>query len=283
VEGTIVVGVDESTYARAAMRWAVGHAAVHHAHVHAVMAWGFIDQHHLEPDAAIDPHYDATVATKVLTDLVARAVGADQSIRTTAVNDLPARALLETAAADDAELLVVGARGMGGFKALTLGSVSRQVLHGARCPVAVIRDDATRTGEPIVVGIDGSAHARRALAWAVEHARLAQLPVVALYAFQLPYSPTGLYLPAPDIGELGADGERFLAQQLEGIDTTGLVVPIESRAVADRAGAALVDASSVASLVVVGSRGHGRLASTVLGSVSDQVSHHAMCPVVVVP
>lgn len=283
MEGTIVVGVDESTYARAALRWAVAHAAVHRARVHAVMAWGFIDQHHLEPDAAIDPHYDSTVAAKVLADLVGRAVGADHSVRTTAVNDLPARALLETADADGAELIVVGARGMGGFKALTLGSVSRQVLHGARRPVAVIRDDAMRTGQPIVVGVDGSGHARRALAWAVEHGRLAQLPVVALYAFHLPYSATGLYLPSPDIGELGADGERFLARELDGIDTSGLVAPVECRSVADRAGAALVDASSVASLVVVGSRGHGTLAGTVLGSVSDQVSHHAMCPVVVVP
>jgi len=52
------------------------------------------------------------------------------------VNDLPARALLT--AADGASMLVVGSRGLGGFKGLLLGSVSQQVAHHALCPVLIV-------------------------------------------------------------------------------------------------------------------------------------------------
>jgi nucleotide-binding universal stress UspA family protein len=57
-----------------------------------------------------------------------------------AVEDAPVRALIETASEDD--LVVVGSRGHGGFKAALLGSVSQQVVHYAVCPVTVVRADA---------------------------------------------------------------------------------------------------------------------------------------------
>ena len=81
-------------------------------------------------------------------DLVARAVGDDTEVACRVVCDLPSRALLDAAAG--ASLLVVGARGMGGFRGLLLGSVSRQVLHGAHGPVAVVRDDTIAAGGPVV-------------------------------------------------------------------------------------------------------------------------------------
>ena len=277
----IIVGVDESDFARAALRWAVDHATPTAQPVTAVMAWGYIDQHHLEPGAPFDPEYTSTIAAKVLDDLVARAVGDDQAVWRLAVCDLPAKALLD--AAKDASLLVVGARGMGGFRGLTLGSVSRQVLHGAGCPVAVVRDAADRAGSPVVVGIDGSGPSGRALEWAVDHATRRGLRVIAVHAWHLPYTATGLYLPYPEPDELAAGADRFLHTQLAHVDTSRLIAPVECRAVAARASTALIDASPLASVVVVGSRGHGQLTNTILGSVSDQVSHHAACPVIVVP
>jgi len=277
----IIVGVDESPYARAALRWAVAHAATTGQPVTAVMAWGFVDQHHLEPGAPFDPHYTSAIAAKVLDDLVAQALGREDAVVRHPVCDLPARALLEAGA--DASLIVVGARGMGGFRGLLLGSVSRQVLHRATGPVAVVRDDAERAAGPVVVGIDGSAASHRALVWAVDHARRSRLPLVALHAWHLPVTSAGFYVPWPDPDELAAGADRFLRTQLAAVDTEGLVTPVECRAVSDRASAALVEASSLASLVVVGSRGHGQLAGAVLGSVSDQVAHHATSPVVVVP
>jgi nucleotide-binding universal stress UspA family protein len=277
----IFVGVDESTYAQAALRWAVDHAVHTHQHVTAVMAWGYIDQHHVEPNAPFDPQYSSTIAAKVLDDLVSRAIGTPEAVSRLAVCDLPASALLTAAA--DASMLVVGARGMGGFRGLLLGSVSRQVLHRATCPVAVIRDDAARVGGPVVVGIDGSGPSQRALRWAVDHARTRQLPLIAIHAWDLPYTATGFYLPGPDPAELTVDAQRFLRDQVARVDTTGLVEPVECRAIGDRPSTALLDASSLASLVVVGSRGHGQITGALLGSVSDQVAHHATSPVVVIP
>jgi len=277
----IIVGVDESDTAQAALRWAVDHATKTHQPVTAVMAWGYIDQHHLEPNAPFDPHYSSGIAANVLDELVARAVGDDADVARLTVCDLPARALLESAAG--ASLLVVGARGMGGFRGLLLGSVSRQVLHGAACPVAVIRDAASRGGGPVVVGVDGSASSQRALEWAVHHAAAHGLRLVAMHAWRLPYTMTGPLLSYPDPDELADGAEQLLREQLAHVDTSGLVAPVERRAVDGRAAAALIEASALASVVVVGSRGRGQIANTVLGSVSDQVSHHATSPVVVVP
>jgi nucleotide-binding universal stress UspA family protein len=63
--------------------------------------------------------------------------GADVDIEIRPVNDLPARALVE--ASSDASLLVVGSRGLGGFRGLLLGSVSNNCVHHAHCPAVVVR------------------------------------------------------------------------------------------------------------------------------------------------
>ncbi|HUC32134.1 MAG TPA: universal stress protein, partial [Ilumatobacteraceae bacterium] len=65
------------------------------------------------------------------------------------------------------------------------------------------------------------------------------------------------------------------------LDTPGVVA--QARALQGPASSALLDAAANASVVVVGARGHAKLPGSLLGSVSDQVVHHATCPVVVVP
>lgn len=277
----IVVGVDESTFARAALRWAAAYGAECNIPVTAVLAWDYILQHHVEPDVRFDPRYGEEMAAKVLDELVVRALGPDHTIDQRVINDRAEHALIE-AAGDDAAAIVVGARGMSGFKGLLLGSVSRYVLHTATCPVIVIRDEAERTDLPVVVGVDGSEPSQRALAWAVDYARCRSLPVVALHAWVVPYSPFGLYAP-PDLGKQAQAATRFLDDELAGIDESGLVAPIERRVVEQRAITALLEASAGASIVVVGSRGRGQVTRMLLGSVSEQLSHHANCPVAVIP
>jgi len=277
----IIVGVDESSYAQAALRWAVGYAALRNVPVTAVLAWDYIEQHHLEPNARFDPSYGSEMANKVLDELVRRAVGDDNEVARVVVCDHAGHALVE-AAGIDASLVVVGARGMSGFKGLLLGSVSRHLLHAATGPVAIVRDDASRVNEPVVVGIDGSEPSRRALEWAVDYARCRQLKLIALHAWMLPFTMLGVFAP-PDVAECAARADRFLEDELMHVDATGLIEPIERRTVEGRPSAALLEASCLASLVVVGSRGHGEFTNTLLGSVSDQVSHYATCPVVVVP
>ena len=95
--------------------------------------WSYLDQ----SGATFDPTYGEDDARRLLDEAVAAAgipAGVDVERRT--VNDLPARGLLDSAA--DADLLVVGARGRGGFRGLLLGSVSQQAAQHAPCPVVIV-------------------------------------------------------------------------------------------------------------------------------------------------
>jgi len=277
----ILVGVDESSYSHAALVWAVAYGSDSKLPVTALLAWDYIGQHHIDPDAVFDPGYGSEMAENVLDQLVDRAIGPAHDVALVVECNHAGPALVK-AAGDDASLIVVGARGMSGFKGLMLGSVSRYVLHSAPCPVAVIRDNAAREGEPVAVGIDGSEPSRRALRWAVEYARCRQLELIAVHAWSIPYSPYGLYAP-PDLSKQAHTAEQFLAHEVAKVDASGLVKPIELRVVEGRASGVLREMSALSSLVVIGSRGHGQLTNMLLGSVSDQVSHYASSPVVVIP
>jgi nucleotide-binding universal stress UspA family protein len=139
----------------------------------------------------------------------------------------------------------------------------------------------------IVVGVDHSEGARAALRFALEEAKLRQATLRVVHAWQYGYvGATGLEGAYPalggDIKELRDAAERDLDATLrESIPETG-TVEIERRVVEDRPAAALVDESRGADLLVVGSRGHGGFTGLLLGSVSQQVAHHAACPVVIV-
>ena len=134
--GIVVVGVDGSKGAGLALRWAAQEARLRGARLRAVHAWSYLDQE----GKAFDANYGDDDARRFLDEAIAglgeAADGLD--IERTAVNDLPARGLLDSAI--DADLLVVGARGMGGFRGLLLGSVSQQVVQHAPCPVVIVPD-----------------------------------------------------------------------------------------------------------------------------------------------
>jgi nucleotide-binding universal stress UspA family protein len=130
----VVVGVDGSAGSRRALRQAALEASSHDATLEVVMAWGLFDQ---PGDEGFDPHYDADRARATLQRIVDDEVGPPRpTMVLRPVNDLPARALL--GAAEGAVMLVVGSRGLGGFKGLMLGSVSQQVAHHATCPVLIV-------------------------------------------------------------------------------------------------------------------------------------------------
>ncbi len=205
---------------------------------------------------------------------------AQVTIHREVVCDLAVPALLGAAAG--ADLLVVGARGLGGFRGLLLGSVSQQCLHHAPCPVAVVRGDGrAREGSPerIVVGTDGSTSSHEALAWAVEEARLRSAALTVVVGYLPPY--IGNAEAAWDFDDDAEISKAALDAAIEAVDTTGLPTPIERRLVADGAAPAILSAAEGADLVVVGSRGLGGFKGLVLGSVSHHVTHHASCPVVV--
>ena len=134
MSGIVVVGVDGSEGALRALRWAGEEARLRGARLRAVCVWSYLDQ----AGEPFDPTYGEDDARRMLDEAVAAAGldagGVDVERRT--VCDLPARGLLDSAA--DADLLVVGARGLGGFRGLLLGSVSQQAAQHAPCPVAIV-------------------------------------------------------------------------------------------------------------------------------------------------
>lgn len=126
--------------------------------------------------------------------------------------------------------------------------------------------------------------AKAALAFAHEEARLRDATLRAVHAWQFGYIGLEGAVPAVggDIHEQRATAAAALDAALhEAIPDAGNV-KIEQRVVEGTAGAALVDESQRADLLVVGSRGHGGFAQLLLGSVSQQCAHHAACPVVIV-
>lgn len=129
----IVVGVDESGGGRAALEWAVAEARQWGATLEVVLAWSYL----VQPSSEFRPDFDATAAEELLGRLLADLDTDGVEIVRQVVNELPAQAVI--AAADGADLVVVGARGLGGFTGLLLGSVSQQVVTHAPCPVVVVR------------------------------------------------------------------------------------------------------------------------------------------------
>ena len=278
----IVVGVDESEGARDALRWSVREAALRDGQVVAVLAWGLLDQHTVVPED-FNPHYTEADADAALAQMITVAVAPDDvdSIQRRVVCDLPARALLD--AAYNSDMLVVGARGLGGFRGLLLGSVSQHCVHHATVPTVVVRNPRDSSGTAgVVVGIDGSAAAQRALVWAADEARLRATRLTVVHGFQVPLVGAYPYTTMTmDPTLMPRAARRLLDAALEQVDTTGLdVAPVSSPG----GGAhALLDCASDADLVVVGSRGLGSLQRLLLGSVATQVVHHAPGPVAVIP
>jgi nucleotide-binding universal stress UspA family protein len=138
----------------------------------------------------------------------------------------------------------------------------------------------------IVVGIDGSAHSAQALEWAIKEGALQHAPVTVVTVNSVPASPwTGNpFILAQDPAVLGK--MRQAAEEMADKVTSHLgearPTSVTVRAVNGFPAKELIDASRDADLLVVGSRGAGGFARLLMGSVSDQVAHHAHCPVMVV-
>ena len=141
------------------------------------------------------------------------------------------------------------------------------------------------TNHKIVVGVDGSASAQAALAWAVQQAELTGATVEAVIAWHYPIAFAGAPFAAigsqMDVDFAGAAAQMLSAAISETADPTGSV-KVSSTVREGNAAQVLIDAAEGADLLVVGSRGHGGFTEALLGSVSQHCVHHARCPVVIV-
>ena len=136
-----MAGVDGSPSSLVALQWAVRHAGLTGGTVKAVLAWQYpatLTGYGWAPIVVVEPAQYEENAQKTLAEAVASVdtEGRDVAISTWVRQGNPAQVLIDAAA--DADLLVVGSRGHGGFSEVLLGSVSMHCVHYAPCPVAVI-------------------------------------------------------------------------------------------------------------------------------------------------
>jgi nucleotide-binding universal stress UspA family protein len=191
----------------------------------------------------------------------------------------PQRGLFKMA--EEAAMIVVGARGIGGFAGLLMGSVSGQVAEHASCPVAVVRP-VDGSAIDVVVGIDGSPESARALQLGLAEARRTGGTLIALHAYR--YRPVAAaYSPNPgyEDASLRELAEQTLADALDDVEALNPDVKIERRVDHGPAARVLLAAADGAAALVVGARGLGGFTGLIAGSVSQQVLRHAHCPVLV--
>jgi nucleotide-binding universal stress UspA family protein len=135
----VIVGVDGSPHSDRALGWACRRAETCGDTVRAVCAWSLgASGEDWVPQPGVKSEGQRR-AEEVLREAVERVRGEHPAItvQTAVVEGPPARVLVEMSA--DADLLVIGSRGLGGFSGLLLGSVSQQCTHHAHCPVTVVR------------------------------------------------------------------------------------------------------------------------------------------------
>jgi nucleotide-binding universal stress UspA family protein len=138
----IVVGVDGSPVANAALRWAIRQAELTGDTVEAVIVWQYpiIGASYGWAGVAVTDGMDLrALAEETLSKAIADATepGSAVKVESRVIEGYPASVLVEES--KDADLLVVGNRGHGTFTEALLGSVSQHCSHHARCPVVIIR------------------------------------------------------------------------------------------------------------------------------------------------
>ena len=139
----VVVGVDGSPAARAALRWALRYADTTGAAIRAVCVWTYPADFYygMTPPSFGEVWHPDTDARQVLDDTVREVVGNSlpEGFEKVVCEGNPAKVLVDASA--DAAMLVVGSRGHGGFTGLLIGSVSSDCAAYARCPVLIIRGE----------------------------------------------------------------------------------------------------------------------------------------------
>jgi nucleotide-binding universal stress UspA family protein len=276
----IVVGTDGSEGGSGAVAWAAAEALQSGSVLEVVTSFGtgyvLVNQH--EANEAMD---------KVLHDAQALAERSAPGVvvRTRSHPGSPEVVLLDEALG--ADLLVVGSRGLGGFKGRLLGSVSRRCVHRSPCPVVVVKDGVegvtarrSAPGHHIMVGVDGSPTTVEAVEWAVREAERSGAVVDLVTAWEFPSSYGGS-LAIPSDWDPGADSRSIVDKVVAPVQAAHPGVSIRSTVLEGHPSQVLDERSVDADLLVLGCRGHGEFAGMLLGSVSEYSVVHARCPVLV--
>ena len=285
-QNRVVVGFDGSETSQAAARWAAREAqsrglglTVIHATVPPMSnggVWG------PSSPISLDTLDEIRDTAQSAVDAFAATLPAG-NVQTVVQVGSPSGLLLHASAS--ATLLVVGSRGHGGFKELLLGSVSQQLVAHADCPVVVIRDERSLDTSAVVVGVDGSPASHAAVDFAFDYASRHKLSVLAIHAWDVPSFDLIVMpnTPVPvELGDMANTEVRLAAELLAGYEARYPDVSLETRVIRSTPSNAILSVESEAALIVLGTRGHGTVVGSILGSVSHTVLHRAQVPVAVI-
>jgi nucleotide-binding universal stress UspA family protein len=279
----IVAGTDGSPGARPAVTWAAAEARRRRATLLLVHAYDemWVRDAHLPPPGLLDVAENHAQEVLANAALVAQMSAPGVVVRRAAEIGDPVPALLRHAEA--ASLVVVGSHGHGGFAGMVLGSVGHGVTTRAACPAVVVRGGPSIPDAPVLVGVDDCAEGCHAIEMAFDYADAYGCGLIAVRAFERPVPEWGADI-SPSVLRLEerCGAERHLLNAL--LDPWRDKYPdVMVEAVVSRRAAAqiLVESSTGARLVVIGSHGRGSVAGTLLGSVGLHLVHHAGCPVLI--
>ncbi|HEX3650941.1 MAG TPA: universal stress protein [Pseudonocardiaceae bacterium] len=282
----IVAGVDGSDSALEAARWAADEAVRKRvplrlvAVVQVPVASGYVGDVGLGGDLIDALRAESQhLLDEARSSLVARQP--DLDVTTALLFGPPIPALVEESAG--ARLMVVGSRGLGGFRGMLVGSTAVALAARGRCPVAVIRGGGRPNG-PVVVGVDGSPASEAAVELAFEEASLRRAELVAVHTW-LEHASDAAYVatvqPVLDWDTLSERGMESLAERLAGWAEKYPDVVVVRRVTRGRPIVNLLAEAADAQLLLVGSRGRGAFAGVILGSTSQALVYHAPCPLIV--
>ena len=264
----VLVGIDGSEQALAAVRAAAADAARRDVPLHIIHAFIWSSLHvnvgSVAPDLPGTGLRDQ--AEDLLAEAAAEAAKTAPQIRvsTHLIDGAATPVLLEES--DPTTLLVLGDRGLGGFSGLIIGSVAVHAAAHARSPILVVRG-AEPTAGPVVVGVDSSEQSRLAIGFAFEESAQRGAELIALHVSK----------------DLDAEGaQQALTKALSGWQQKYPAVVVKPELVRGDPRHELVERSKNAQLMVVGASGRDTVKGLLLGSVSQNLIHHAECPVLVV-
>jgi nucleotide-binding universal stress UspA family protein len=273
-----VVGLDGSDQSRLALRWAASVAERRNVPLCIFASWTYSGTAILQPSSQpLESAEDMDRRTlDDLTAVVDKELGElPPFANVAALRGPPAAALIQRV--DDSSVLVLGSRGRGGFAGLMLGSVSRECIEHAPCPVVLVQHE-TAVGDlpgPIIVGMDGSENSERAVRAALDFREVTGRDVVAAYVWQADASEV-----RPRLRErLASDAKALLASWVGDHDDVG-TVEIEGD---PRVALVALARQTNASMIVVGRRGQSRLRGLLLGGVTNYLVTNSPTTIAVVP
>lgn len=287
----IVVAVDGSDAGSAAVAWAANAATKRNAPLKLVTAYTM--PQFMYADGMVPPQelYDQLEEEAMAKINEARELvrSFDENIEVSyyIAESTPIDLLLQLS--EEADIVVMGSRGLGGLSGLVLGSVSSAVVSHASSPVVVVRKDNDVTVNnkygPVVVGVDGSDVSRKALEYAFREADARGATLRAVHSWadaQVQTSLVGLAAVQSQLDAMSAQERKILQDELAPMREKYPDVKVEEVVDRDRPIQVLKDNADDAQLLVLGSHGRGGFRGMLLGSTSRALLQYAPCPMMVV-